>query len=139
MKTLLIIPMYNTVLLPDVDYRLSVESISDAEKDRIEADQGKAVFLPLKTEKKRGEMTAEDFYPFGIAVDVTQISEGPLGTVIEARAREKVRVSSIRILTDAAEGDFEPVDEVMDVTFAGEKQLLEGLKNTTTEVASGFR
>ena len=139
MKTLLIIPMYNTVLLPDVDYRLSVESISDAEKDRIEADQGKAVFLPLKTEKKRGEMTAEDFYPFGIAVDVTQISEGPLGTVIEARAREKVRVSSIRILTDAAEGDFEPVDEVMDVTFAGEKQLLEGLKNTTTEVASHIR
>ena len=76
MKTLLIIPMYNTVLLPDVDYRLSVDSISDVEKDRIETDQGKAVFLPLKTEKKRGEMTAEDFYPFGIAVDVTQISEG---------------------------------------------------------------
>ena len=100
MKTLLIIPMYNTVLLPDVDYRLSVDSISDVEKDRIETDQGKAVFLPLKTEKKRGEMTAEDFYPFGIAVDVTQISEGPLGTVIEARAREKVRVGSIRILTD---------------------------------------
>ena len=56
MKTLLIIPMYNTVLLPDVDYRLSVDSISDVEKDRIETDQGKAVFLPLKTEKNRKEM-----------------------------------------------------------------------------------
>lgn len=139
MNTYLIIPIYSTVLLPDVDYRLSVEDISDVEKSRIQIDQGKVVFMPLKTDKHRSEVTAEDFYPLGIAADVVQIAEGPLGTVVEARSREKVRMSGIRIVSGIIEGEAEPVDEIMDVTFAGEKELLEKLKATTTEVASQIR
>ena len=139
MSTMIILPMYNTVLLPDVDYRLSVESISDAERSRIQIDEGRVVFLPLKEEKPRDEIRAEDFYPLGIAADVSQIVDGPMGTVVEARSREKVNVTGIMTASGIIEGDAEPVDEVMDVTFVAEKQLLESLKKTASELASQIR
>lgn len=139
MSTMMILPIFNTVLLPDVDYRLSVENISEVERSRIQIDEGRVIFLPLKQETARESLAAEDFYPLGIAADISQITDGPMGTVVEARSREKVRVHDIRMGSGVIEGDFEPVDEVMDVTFVGEKNLLESLKKTTTELASQIR
>ncbi len=139
MSVYMIIPLFNTVLLPDVDYRLSIEELNDAERSRIQIDQGQVVFLPLKTDKRRSEITPEDFYPLGIAAEVAQISEGPMGTIVEARAREKVQVTDLVLAGDVIEGEARPVDEIMDVTFAGEQALLEKLKATTTEVASQIR
>ena len=139
MSALLILPMFNTILLPDVDYRLSVEKISDVEKSRIQIDEGRVIFLPLREEKPREELTQEDFYPLGIIADVSQITDGPLGTIVEAQAREKIRVTHFSKTQDVFEAEYEAVDEVMDVTFAAEKQLLESLKITTTELASQIR
>ena len=135
----LIIALYNTVLLPDVDYRLSVEDISEEEKSRIKIDGGRALLVPLRNEKPKDEITAEDFYPLGVAADVEEILEGPMGTVIHARTREKVSVSSIQAVSGVITGQAEAVDEVMDVTFAADKKLLESLKKTTTELAHQIR
>ena len=139
MSSTLILPMFNTVLLPDVDYRLSVEHISDAERSRIQIDEGRAIFLPMRTEKPRQELTKEDFFPLGIIADISQIQDGPMGTVVEAQAREKIRVTEITITEGIIEGEYEAVDEVMDVTFSAEKKLLEALKKLTTEMASQIR
>ena len=139
MSSTLILPMFNTVLLPDVDYRLSVEHISDAERSRIQIDEGRAIFLPMRTEKPRQELTKEDFFPLGIIADISQIQDGPMGTVVEAQAREKIRVTEITITEGIIEGEYEAVDEVMDVTFSAEKKLLEALKKLMTEMASQIR
>lgn len=139
MSSTLILPMFNTVLLPDVDYRLSVEHISDAERSRIQIDEGRAIFLPMRTEKSRQELTKEDFFPLGIIADISQIQDGPMGTVVEAQAREKIHVTEITITEGIIEGEYEAVDEVMDVTFSAEKKLLEALKKLTTEMASQIR
>ena len=139
MSSTLILPMFNTVLLPDVDYRLSVEHISDAERSRIQIDEGRAIFLPMRTEKPRQELTKEDFFPFGIIADISQIQDGPMGTVVEAQAREKIRVTEITITEGIIEGEYEAVDEVMDVTFSAEKKLRAARKKLTTEMASQIR
>lgn len=140
MRNVLILPMYNTVLLPDVEYRLSMENITQEEREMIERDGGHAVFLPMRREKDHGEITAEDLCPLGIAVEISQISDGPMGTIVEARSREKVHVEHVTadengVLTGQATG----VVEIMDVTLAGEKQLLDSLKEMTTDVASKIR
>ncbi len=139
MSSILILPMYNTILLPDVDYRLSVERVSQVERSRIQIDGGKVIFLPVKEEKPRSELTAEDFYPLGVIAEVANITDGPMGTIVEAQAREKVLVSGLVISGDVIEGDCQAVDEIMDVTFKAEQELLEGLKKTTTELASQIR
>ena len=139
MSTGMILAFYNTVLLPDVDYRLSVEGISDREKERIRADGGRAVLMPLKEERERTEIAPGDFYELGVACEVLEINEGPMGTFVHARTREKVRADAIRNENGIMEGEFETVGEVMDVTFEGEKMLLDTLKETTTNLASMIR
>ncbi|WP_274940817.1 endopeptidase La [Chordicoccus furentiruminis] len=135
----MILAFYNTVLLPDVEYRLSLEEISEAEKSRVKIDDGHVVLMPLKEAKKREELTADDFYALGVEAEVLDISEGPMGTFLHARTRGKVRSLSVETGADVLEGTFEPVEEVMDVTYVGEKTLLDTLKKTTTEVASKIK
>ena len=51
----IILATYDTVLLPDVDYRLGISEIDEQEKSRIKIDGGKAILLPLKEECKKEE------------------------------------------------------------------------------------
>ena len=139
MSKKLVIAFYNTVLLPDVEYRLSIDGISEEEKERIREDGGEALLLALKEQKNREDIENDDFYPLGVAAEILEVSEGPMGTFLHARTREKVRVTSISAGMPVSEAECEPVDEVMDITFAGEKELLETLKKTTTELASQIR
>ncbi len=129
----------NTVLLPDVEYRLAIDGITEEEKSRIKIDGGKAVLLSLKEQKARDEITEEDFYPLGVAAEILEIGDAPMGMFIHARTREKVRVTDLSVGSPVIEAECEPVDEVMDVTFAGEQKLLEHLKKTTVELASQIR
>ena len=135
----MVIAFYNTVLLPDVEYRLSLDGITEEEKSRVKIDGGRVFLLPLKEQKEREQITADDFYSLGVAAEVLEISENPMGTFLHARTREKVRVKEITVGHPVIEAECEPVDEVMDVTFEGEKQLLDVLKKTTTELASQIR
>ncbi len=139
MSMKMVIPFYNTVLLPDVEYRLSLDGITEEEKSRIKIDGGAAVLLPLKEQKERLSIAAEDFFPLGVAAEVLEIGEGPMGTFLHARTREKVRVTDITIGDPIIEVATEPVDEVMDITFAAEKKLLDQFKKTSTELASMIR
>ena len=50
MSSTLVIALYNTVLLPDVEYRLNIDGLSDEEKARAREDGGKAILLPMKQE-----------------------------------------------------------------------------------------
>ena len=139
MNRRIVLAFHDTVLLPDVEYRLSIEDITEEEKSRIKIDNGNVIMLPLKEEKRRDNIEAGDFYPLGVAAEVMEISEGPMGTFVHARSREKVRVTDISVIDGLIEAEGTSVDEVMDITFAGEQQLIERLKKVTTEVASQIR
>lgn len=139
MEKTMIIPLFNAVLLPDVEYRLSIDGISDAETERAKADGGRVVLLPLRKDVARDEIRPEDFYPLGVAAEILDTSEGPSGTILHARSREKARVSEIDTDGPCIECSWEPAEEVVDVTFKGEQALLDDLKKITTEVASQIR
>ncbi|MBQ6385952.1 MAG: endopeptidase La [Lachnospiraceae bacterium] len=135
----MILATYNTVLLPDVDYRLNIDGITEEEKSRIKIDGGRAVLLPLKQEKEKADITPDDFYPLGILMDVSEIVESPMGTILHGQSREKVHVTDVRTAAGVFEGEYETQDEVMDVTFRGEQDLLEDLKKRTTKLAAQIR
>ncbi|MBQ6377142.1 MAG: endopeptidase La [Lachnospiraceae bacterium] len=135
----MIIPIYNTVLLPDVEYRLNIEGISEEEKSRVKIDNGLAVLLPLKEEIERDAIGMEDFYPLGVLMEISEIVEGPMGTILQGQSRDKVRVSNIETGSGVIEGSWTAVSEVMDVTAQAEKDLLAELKKQSTEMAKQIR
>lgn len=135
----MIIALYDAVILPDVDYRMNIGSLSAEEKSRIKIDGNKAILLPLREMKERREIRAQDFYPLGVAADIIEISDSKMGTILHAHTREKVKVYDIATDSGVIEGEGRPVDEIMDITIDGEKKLLDTMKKTTTEVASNIR
>ena len=135
----MILAVYDTVILPDVDYRLNIGEISSEEKSRIKIDQNRAVILPTRTLKDHPQLSADDFYPLGTAADIIDITENQMGTFLHMHTREKVEVTGIVNAGGIIEGECAPVDEIMDVTVEGEKQLLASLKKTATEIAENIR
>ncbi len=138
-ETRMILAVYDTVILPDVDYRLNIGEISSEEKSRIKIDQNRAVILPTRTLKDHPQLSADDFYPLGTAADIIDITENQMGTFLHMHTREKVEVTGIANAGGIIEGECAPVDEIMDVTVEGEKQLLASLKKTATEIAENIR
>ena len=135
----MILPIRHAVLLPDVEYRLNIAGISDEERERLEADGNRAVLLGVRAEEDAEEIGIDDLNNLGVACEVLDISDGPMGLFLHAQAREKVRVSGISLAGGVFEGDTETVEEVMDVTFDGEKKLLEELKKVTIELSGKIR
>ena len=135
----MILPIRHAVLLPDVEYRLNIAGISDEERERLEADGNRAVLLGVRAEEDAEEIGIDDLNDLGVACEVLDISDGPMGIFLHAQAREKVHVSGISLAGGVVEGDTETVEEVMDVTFDGEKKLLEELKKITIELSGKIR
>ncbi|MBR6398223.1 MAG: endopeptidase La [Lachnospiraceae bacterium] len=135
----MILAVYDTVILPDVDYRLNIGEISSEEKSRIKIDQNRAVILPTRTLKDHPQLEPEDFYPLGTAADIIDITENQMGTFLHMHTREKVEVTRIVNTGGVIEGECTAVDEIMDVTVEGERQLLEALKKTASEIAENIR
>ena len=135
----LILPVFDTVILPDVDYRLNLGQVSEEEKKAVEQSGDKIVILPLRELKDNTEVTGEVCHELGVMADVIEIADSRMGTVIHLMTHEKVRVFDIHNNEGIIDGLTEIVNEVMDITAEGEKHLLEELRRKTTELAANIR
>lgn len=139
MKSYLVIPSYDTVILPDVDYQLGVEELNEDEKSRIKIDDNKVLIVPMKEAKGKMDLTMSDVYGLGVLADVLDINSTKVGYRVHARTREKVEITSLTGNGDILEATFEPKDEVLDITLKGEKDLLDTLKKDITELTTHFQ
>ena len=136
----MILPVYDTVILPDVDYQINIPEVSEEEKSRIKIDNNRCLVVPLKEGKNRAEIKPEDFHELGVEMEVIQIGETPVGFVLQGHSRDKVRVSEITVAADGLmEADCEPIEEIMDVTAEAEKKLMDSLKETSIEIAGHIK
>ena len=81
MNTYMIIPVYDMVILPDVDYHVGTSDLSEEEKSRIKIDGNKALIVPLKEPTERTAITADSLYPMGVLADIVEISAGLSHTI----------------------------------------------------------
>ncbi|MGN0363588.1 MAG: endopeptidase La [Bilifractor sp.] len=139
MKSYLVIPSYDTVILPDVDYQLGVEELNEDERSRIKIDDNKVLIVPMKETKDKKDLTMADVYGLGVLADVIDINSTKVGLRVHSRTREKVEITSLSSNGDILEATFEPKDEVLDITLKGEKDLLDVLKKDITELTTHFQ
>ena len=139
MKSYMIIPVYDTVILPDVDYQIGTSEFSEEEKSRIKIDGSKAIFLPLRQPVDRKDVSADVFYPYGVLADILEINETKLGTRVHAQTREKVEIRDFSAVGNLLEATFVAHEEFSDITAKGEKKLLDSLKKGTLEVTKHFQ
>ncbi|MBR2188637.1 MAG: endopeptidase La [Eubacterium sp.] len=135
LKSYMIIPMYDTIVLPDVEYQFGSDDFTEEEKSRIKIDGNKAILLPMKEPKERSEMTLEDFYGLGVLADVLEILETNIGTRVHVHTREKVKVLDFHATEEILEGSWQPQEEIVDINADGEKALLDQIKEVTLDIS----
>ena len=135
MRRYMIIPVYDTIVLPDVEYQLGCENFSDAERSRAKIDGDRAILLPIKEEKTKDKVSLDDFYGLGVLAEIKEIAEIPGGVRLHVQTREKVRVEDMDVIDGMLEGSFSVREEVADISYAGERDCLEKLKKTTLDIS----
>ena len=137
-KKYMIIPVYDTVVLPAVDMQMKIYDLTENEKSRIKIDGNKAVLLPLKEDARPGEITAGSFYGLGVLADIRSVSQSKMGTILHATTLDKVSVSGISNVGEILEGACSIIPEEKDITAQGERELLDSMKGISGEIAAKF-
>ena len=78
---MLIIPVYNTIILPDVQYNLEPDILNEKEKKSVQ-ENDTILLLPLKEGKNRENLSVEDFYEIGLLGTVKAIRSSEEGFVL---------------------------------------------------------
>ena len=135
MKSYMIIPVYDMVVLPDVDYQMGTAEFSEEEKSRIKIDGNKAIFLPLKKPIDKKDVSMDSFYRYGVLAEILEIHESKLGTRVHAQMREKIEIRDFAVVGELMEATYVVHDEISDITPKGEKELLDTMKQTLIDLA----
>ena len=137
MNQYVIIPTFDTVILPDVDCQLGAERLTDTERSRIKIDGGKVLLLPIREEKDNEDLRQEDFFGLGVLAHVESVTDMPGGVRLHVQTREKVRLDDLTRADDVLLGTYTVQEEISDITAKGEADFLEELKKTSIEL-SGY-
>ncbi len=132
---MLVIPIYDMILLPDITFYFKKEFFEGMNPDDI-AQGREIVFLMQKREKARAELTAGDFYPVGVAGQVEKPDdEGN----ISIRVKERVAVSEIEVTEDTISASVEVLPEDADLPEEEERERFERMKNSLLAFAQNFQ
>ena len=116
---MLVRPVYNILLLPDVSYYFKKEFFTGFGEEELTPGSD-ILFIFLKNENEQEEYTEEDFYPIGLSARVDAVSEED---TISVRTLERVEVTDLEPVNGvlAAAASIRP--EVTDLTDeeAGQK------------------
>ena len=135
-RPLVILPLYDCLVLPHVEYQMTIVSLSDREKSALREKGACCYLAPVRTAKPKNELTGEDFYSLAVRMEDLKLRKAPAGYTLQGRTTEKASLLTIDFYDDYLEGRGVTVREKTDITCDAEEKLLDGLKGLTRELAS---
>ncbi len=128
-----IIPVFNTIVLPNVKYNFPINLIEGKDIEEIRAEE-KVILLPVKIEKESGDFSLGDFYEIGVVAEIQTLKEDTLVVF----TKEKVKVYDLKIIEGNITGSYEVIEEKPDVTPEKENIELQKIKDDIKELLSNF-
>lgn len=95
MAEYLVITVYNTILLPDMELSLPATLTSDEEK-RAKADGGRIVLAPVKRPVTAADLREDDLYPTALTAVITGTGVGVSGRILRLKTGAKGHISGLR-------------------------------------------
>ena len=122
---MIIIPVYNTLMLPDVDLYFKEDSFIQVAGKEPEAGE-KVLFLITKANEERDDMEEDSFYPIGILAKVT--GERTNGSLV-VHTDSRVNIDQVHVREDhTIEAKYSNRPDVGDMSAAEQKEHLEKVK-----------
>ena len=134
---MLVIPVFDTLILSNVQINVQEDVFSQAEIDNIK-NEDEFLIVPIKEQKERGELTVEDFYPVGIlAKAVSSVSrDGNAFFIMDTQ--ERVKVFDITFEGERVEASYEPAVDIIDISEKEEQELLQEFKQYAEEMVQNL-
>ena len=132
---MLVLPVYDLLLLPGVTFNFKKDVLERMQVEKVEKGE-EILFLNQKKEKKREDLTVDDFQEKGLVGTVENLDdEGN----ISIRVHNRVDVSDIEITDGAITADAAICSEVADLPEEEEKEIYKEAKKSLIQFVSGFQ
>lgn len=129
------IPIYDMIILPDVTYYFKKDVLKDLGAQGAEkGDQ--LLFLMLKEDKSRKDMTMSDFYPIGVIGELETIDGD--GNV-SVKTGERVEVSDLQVTEEAIEASVSVRKVEEDIESEEIQERFEKMRSTLLHFIQGFQ
>lgn len=135
---MLVIPIYNTIILPDVQYNLEPDSLTDREKSALKVEDT-VILLPLKEEKTREELRAEDFYPIGLTGVIKGIRNADGDLIMAVRTELKVKVVNLVANREVLNAEYEIIYDEADIDEREQRAVFNMVLENLAQISSYFQ
>ena len=135
---MLVIPIYNTIILPDVQYNLEPDSLTDREKSTLKVEDT-VILLPLKEEKTREELRAEDFYPIGLTGVIKGIRNADGDLIMAGRTELKGKVVNLVANREVLNAEYEIIYDEADIDEREQRAVFNMVLENLAQISSYFQ
>ena len=135
---MLVIPIYNTIILPDVQYNLEPDSLTDREKSTLKVEDT-VILLPLKEEKTREELSVEDFYPIGLTGVIKGIRNADGDLIMAVRTELKVKVVNLVANREVLNAEYEIIYDEADIDEREQRAVFNMVLENLAQISSYFQ
>lgn len=132
---MIIRPIYNLLLLPDVSYYFKRDFFTDFGAEELE-NGSDILFIFLKEEKESGEYTTEDFYPIGISARVDGFGEEDS---VAVRTLNRVNIIELTNEDGRLTASVSLRPEADDLTEEEAKQQFSQLRSSLLRFVQGYQ
>lgn len=132
---MMIRPVHNILLLPEVAYYFKKEFFSDWGGQNIQSGE-EILFLLLKEEKQDSELSPQDFYPIGISARVEGLDESEN---IQIRTLERVDISDLEVHDGQITATAAIRGSVNDMSPEEEKELFNQLRTALLKFVQNYQ
>ena len=135
---MLVIPIYNTIILPDVQYNLEPDSLTEREKSSLKVEDT-VILLPLKEERMREELKAEDFYPIGLTGIIKGIRNHDGDFIIALRTDVKVKTYNLVANREVLSTEYEIIYDEADIDEREQRAVFNMVIESLAQISSYFQ
>ncbi|MFQ7308087.1 MAG: endopeptidase La [Mediterraneibacter sp.] len=132
---MIIRPIYNILLLPDVSYYFKKEFFSGFGGESIETGSD-ILFIFLKNDREDDDYTPDDFYPIGLAARAEGFGEED---AVSVRTLHRVDISDLEISDSEITAAASIRAEAADMTAGEEKQHFARLRSALLKFVQGYQ
>jgi ATP-dependent Lon protease len=143
-KEMVVIPITQTVLFPESDTQIRVESdLGQQFKQQIEKGNNLAVALSAREGFDLNDVDTDKLFSIGTLISLNSHSSRKGYDILFAKVHTRVAVESIRTSADSGGGAIyarvSPVKDNTDIDSRDQTQMLEYIKEIAYEISSHFK
>ncbi len=132
---MIIRPIYNILLLPDVSYYFKKDFFSGFGGESIETGSD-ILFIFLKNDREDDDYTPDDFYPIGLAARAEGFGEED---AVSVRTLHRVDISDLEISDSGITAAASIRAEAADMTEGEEKQQFARIRSALLKFVQGYQ